>query len=56
MSKPLETAEAPSPVRDIKASYERIIEPPQGVISIRKAYYADLVVQAHDLNFHATFL
>src|SRR5262245_12033506 len=33
---------------DIKASYERIIEPPQGVISIRKAYYADLIVQAPD--------
>jgi len=27
---------------DVKASYERIVNPPQGVISIRKASYADI--------------
>ncbi len=27
---------------DIKASYDRIINPPTGVVSIRKAYYADV--------------
>lgn len=27
---------------DVKATYDRIINPPQGVISIRKAYYADV--------------
>ena len=26
---------------DVKASYERIIRPTGGVISVRKAYYAD---------------
>ena len=35
---------------DIKASYDRIINPPQGVVSIRKAYYADLSVEAPDLT------
>jgi peptide/nickel transport system substrate-binding protein len=33
---------------DVKASYDRIINPPQGVVSIRKAYYADLSVEAPD--------
>lgn len=33
---------------DVKASYDRIISPPEGVVSIRKAYYADLVVEAPD--------
>src|SRR5262245_35084593 len=33
---------------DIKASYERIIRPPQGVVSIRRAYYSDLDVSAPD--------
>jgi peptide/nickel transport system substrate-binding protein len=33
---------------DIKASYDRIISPPQGVVSVRKAYYSDLVVEAPD--------
>jgi len=33
---------------DIKASYDRIISPPDGVVSIRKAYYADLAVEAPD--------
>jgi peptide/nickel transport system substrate-binding protein len=33
---------------DVKASYDRIINPPEGVISIRKAYYSDLVVEAPD--------
>ena len=37
---------SPLTSQDIKASYERIIDPPQGVISIRKAYYSDLVVEA----------
>lgn len=27
---------------DIKATYDRIINPPQGVVSIRKAYYSDI--------------
>ena len=31
---------------DVKASYERIINPPTGVVSIRKAYYSDLAVEA----------
>jgi peptide/nickel transport system substrate-binding protein len=39
---------SPLTSQDIKASYERIIDPPQGVISIRKAYYSDLVVEAPD--------
>jgi peptide/nickel transport system substrate-binding protein len=33
---------------DVKASYERIINPPPGVVSIRKAYYGDLAVEAPD--------
>ena len=33
---------------DVKASYDRIINPPEGIVSIRKAYYADLVVEAPD--------
>src|SRR6266581_8406272 len=33
---------------DIKASYERIISPPTGVVSIRKAYYSDLAVETPD--------
>jgi len=37
---------SPLTADDIKASYDRIIDPPQGVISIRKAYYADLLVEA----------
>src|SRR5882724_6147700 len=32
---------SPLTSEDVKASYDRIIDPPQGVISIRKAYYAD---------------
>ena len=30
---------------DIKASYDRIINPPQGVVSVRKAYYSDLTFE-----------
>jgi peptide/nickel transport system substrate-binding protein len=33
---------------DIKATYDRIIDPPAGVVSIRKAYYSDLAVEAPD--------
>ena len=33
---------------DIRATYERIINPPAGVVSIRKAYYSDLTVSAPD--------
>ncbi len=34
---------------DVKASYERIINPPQGVVSIRKAYYSEVgAVEAPD--------
>jgi peptide/nickel transport system substrate-binding protein len=33
---------------DIKASYDRIIDPPTGVVSIRKAYYSDLTVETPD--------
>jgi len=33
---------------DIKASYDRIINPPQGVVSVRKAYYSDLTFEAPD--------
>ena len=33
---------------DIKASYERIINPPTGVVSIRRSYYSDLAVEAPD--------
>ncbi|KAB2919555.1 MAG: ABC transporter substrate-binding protein [Hyphomicrobiaceae bacterium] len=39
---------SPLTSEDIKATYDRIINPPQGVVSIRKAYYADLVVEAPD--------
>ena len=35
---------------DVKESYDRIINPPQGVVSIRKSYYTDLVVEAPDLQ------
>jgi peptide/nickel transport system substrate-binding protein len=37
---------SPLTSEDIKASYHRIINPPTGVMSIRKAYYTDLVVEA----------
>jgi peptide/nickel transport system substrate-binding protein len=37
---------SPLTAADIKASYDRIISPPQGVVSIRKAYYEDLTVDA----------
>ena len=37
---------SPLTAADIKASYDRIITPPQGVVSIRKAYYEDLTVDA----------
>lgn len=37
---------SPLTSEDIKATYDRIINPPQGVVSIRKAYYADLDVSA----------
>jgi peptide/nickel transport system substrate-binding protein len=33
---------------DVKASYDRIIDPPAGVVSIRRAYYSDLAVEAPD--------
>ena len=33
---------------DIKATYDRIIDPPAGVVSIRRAYYSDLTVEAPD--------
>ena len=39
---------SPLTSQDIKASYDRIISPPDGVVSIRKAYYADLAVEAPD--------
>jgi peptide/nickel transport system substrate-binding protein len=39
---------SPLTSEDIKASYDRIINPPQGVVSIRKAYYSDLDVSAPD--------
>jgi peptide/nickel transport system substrate-binding protein len=37
---------SPLTSEDIKATYDRIINPPEGVVSIRKAYYADLIVEA----------
>src|SRR5205085_9693508 len=37
---------SPLTSEDIKATYERIINPPTGVVSIRKAYYSDLAVEA----------
>jgi Bacterial extracellular solute-binding proteins, family 5 Middle/Caspase domain len=39
---------SPLTSEDIKANYDRIINPPQGVVSIRKAYYSDLEVFAPD--------
>ena len=39
---------SPLTSEDIKASHDRIISPPQGVVSIRKAYYSDLEVSAPD--------
>ena len=39
---------SPLTSEDIKASYDRIINPPDGVVSIRKAYYADLAVETPD--------
>jgi len=39
---------SPLTSEDIKASYDRIISPPQGVVSIRKSYYSDLEVSAPD--------
>jgi peptide/nickel transport system substrate-binding protein len=33
---------SPLTSEDIKASYDRIISPPEGVVSIRKAYYAQI--------------
>jgi peptide/nickel transport system substrate-binding protein len=41
---------SPLTSEDIKASYDRIISPPEGVVSIRKAYYSDLAVEAPDAN------
>jgi peptide/nickel transport system substrate-binding protein len=41
---------SPLTSEDIKASYDRIISPPDGVVSIRKAYYSDLAVEAPDPN------
>ena len=40
---------SPLTSEDVKASWDRIINPPQGVVSIRKAYYADVAsVEAPD--------
>src|SRR5262245_24755980 len=39
---------SPLTSEDVKANYDRIINPPEGVVSIRKAYYSDLVVDAPD--------
>jgi peptide/nickel transport system substrate-binding protein len=39
---------SPLTSEDVKASYDRIINPPQGVVSIRKAYYSDLDVSTPD--------
>ena len=39
---------SPLTSEDIKATYDRIIDPPAGVVSIRKAYYSDLTVEAPD--------
>src|SRR3974377_853808 len=39
---------SPLTAEDVKASYERIINPPPGVVSIRRSYYADLAVEAPD--------
>jgi peptide/nickel transport system substrate-binding protein len=39
---------SPLTSKDGKASYERIINPPPGVVSIRRSFYADLTVEAPD--------
>jgi len=40
---------SPLTSEDVKATYERIINPPPGVVSIRKAYYSDVrAVEAPD--------
>jgi peptide/nickel transport system substrate-binding protein len=39
---------SPLTSEDVKASYQRIIDPPPGVVSIRRSYYADLTVDAPD--------
>ena len=39
---------SPLTSEDIKATYDRIIDPPAGVVSIRRAYYSDLTVEAPD--------
>ena len=39
---------SPLTSKDVKASYERIINPPPGVVSMRRSYYADLTVEAPD--------
>jgi peptide/nickel transport system substrate-binding protein len=41
---------SPLTSEDVKASYERIINPPPDVVSIRRSYYADLAVAAPDLT------
>lgn len=33
---------------DVKATYDRIANPPPGVVSVRKSYYSDLVFEAPD--------
>jgi peptide/nickel transport system substrate-binding protein len=40
--------DSPLTSADIKASYDRIINPPAGVVSVRKAYYSELLVEAPD--------
>jgi len=39
---------SPLTSEDVKASYQRIISPPPGVVSIRRSYYRDLEVAAPD--------
>jgi peptide/nickel transport system substrate-binding protein len=39
---------SPLTSEDVKVSYQRIINPPPGVVSIRRFYYADLAVAAPD--------
>ena len=39
---------SPLTSEDIKTSYDRIIHPPEGVVSIRKAYYEDMIVETPD--------
>jgi peptide/nickel transport system substrate-binding protein len=42
---------SPMTSADVKASYERIIDPPQGVVSIRKAAYSDIAsIETPDAN------